>query len=177
MRDRDVVHSLSEEAFATAKIFANDFIRSGVRLPIEKRSRFVQLSSEIIAVGRTFLSNISSPKPSVHISSNEMKGVPYSRRFFTMRGLEVARNDPLVHRILSSVDEEATRQKIYIASKSSTDEQVHTLEALLKARAGLARLVGYDSFAAMSLDDKMAQNPGMCSFAGCVCILTMFKSL
>lgn len=56
---------------------------------------------------------------------------------------------------------EEPRRKVYLAANSSTPEQVEILEALLRARAQLATLVGSDSFAHMALGDKMAKSPGV----------------
>ena len=55
---------------------------------------------------------------------------------------------------------EEPRRKVYIAANSSASEQVELLEALLRTRGQLARLVGSDSFAHMALGDKMAKSPG-----------------
>lgn len=160
MRDKDVVSSLSDEALATAKIFANDFTRSGVRLPPHARSQFVSLSSDILSLGRTFLSNLASPGKPIHLSFKDIKGADLLGSRFTNRDIEVQPNSPMAYSILRSANEEATRKKVYIASKTSTAEQLDVLERLLRTRAKLANLVGYSSFADMTLGDKMVKTSG-----------------
>jgi len=55
---------------------------------------------------------------------------------------------------------EEPRRKVYTAANYSSPEQIEVLEALLRTRGQLARLVGSDSFAHMALGDKMAKSPG-----------------
>jgi intermediate peptidase len=159
LNDKDIVKSLSREAIETARIFANDFTRSGVRLPPPQRTGFVRLSSEILSLGRTFVSNVSADGPSVRLSADEIRNSGSGARFLS-RSVEVPGNSARAHAILGSAPDENVRRKIYTASKQSSREQLAVLEFLLKARADLAHLVGYSSFAAMTLDDKMAKTPG-----------------
>ena len=79
---------------------------------------------------------------------------------FTQRDLLVYPGSPQAQMIMRSAPGEAPRRRIYMAANSSTPEQIDTLETLLRKRAELARLVGRDSFAHMTLDDKMAKTPG-----------------
>ena len=62
--------------------------------------------------------------------------------------------------IMQSASSEEPRRRVYTAAHTSTPEQIQVLERLLRARAELAQLVGKDSFADMTLGDKMAKSPG-----------------
>ena len=55
----EIVSSLSEEAVAVAYVFLRDFEKSGIHLPPAQRERFVQLSDEILVLGRGFLQDIA----------------------------------------------------------------------------------------------------------------------
>lgn len=79
---------------------------------------------------------------------------------FTKRDLVVYPGSLQAQMIMHSAPEEEPRRKVYMAANSSTPEQIHTLEALLRARGELARLVGKPSYAHMTLTDKMAKSPG-----------------
>ncbi|PWY98831.1 mitochondrial intermediate peptidase [Testicularia cyperi] len=55
----DIVSNLSTEAVAVAQVFLRDFEKSGIHLPPSERERFVQLSDEILVLGRGFLQDIA----------------------------------------------------------------------------------------------------------------------
>ena len=82
---------------------------------------------------------------------------------FTQRDLLVYPGSLQAQMIMRSAPEEEPRRRVYIAANSSTPDQIEILETLLRKRAELARLVGRESFAHMTLDDKMAKTPGMSS--------------
>ena len=60
--------------------------------------------------------------------------------------------------LLKNAVKEETRKKIYIAQFSSKSPE--PLEKLLRARAQLAQLVGFPSYAHMLLKHKMSKSPG-----------------
>lgn len=168
LSDPEVVKSLSPEAYQTAQIFWRDFEKSGIDLPPEERQRFVSLSTEILLLGRQFLNESASARPPAHIKPSELKGLKDMGMGARLRlQAQVTQRDLLVYpgslqaqMIMRSAPEEEPRRKLYIASSSSTPEQIETLEKLLRARGELAKLVGKDSFAHMTLTDKMAKSPG-----------------
>ncbi|EPQ30677.1 uncharacterized protein PFL1_01578 [Pseudozyma flocculosa PF-1] len=59
LSDPRIVDSLSEEAVAVANVFLRDFEKSGIHLAPEQRQRFVELSDEILVLGRGFLQDIA----------------------------------------------------------------------------------------------------------------------
>ncbi|CAL1695003.1 unnamed protein product [Somion occarium] len=167
LSDPDVVKSLSTEARETALIFWRDFEKSGVNLPPSQRDRFVSLSSEILSIGREFLMEASKARPPARIRPSELRGLKDTgmgtrlrlQATATQRDLLVYPGSLQAQMIMTSAPEEEPRRKLYMAANSSSEEQVHTLERLLRARGDLARLVGKDSFAHMALADKMAKSP------------------
>jgi intermediate peptidase len=168
LTDHSIVRSLSPEAYRTALIFWRDFENSAINLPSEQRERFVSLSSEILVLGRQFLKEGSAPRPPTKIKPSELDGLKDkglgSRLLLqaqaTQRDLLIYPGSPQAQMIMRSAPAEEPRKRLYEAAQSSTADQVVTLENLLRARAQLAQLVGKDSFAEMTLDDKMARSPG-----------------
>ena len=160
--------SLGSEAHETALIFWRDFEKSGINLPPAQRAKFVSLSTDILVLGRTFLNETASTRPPALIKPTELKGLKDHtmgarlrlQAEFTQRDLMVYPGSLQAQMIMHSAPQEEPRRKVYIAANSSTPEQVETLEKLLRARGELARLVGKDSFAHMTLTDKMAKTPG-----------------
>lgn len=161
LSDPTVTSQLSTEALKTAHIFSADFARSGRNLPPHQRARFVTLSSEILTLGRAFLSESSAPRSPISIPASELDSFKSHPKRFSGKALTIYPGSAQAHELMKSSSRESLRRKIYVAARSSTESQIETLERLLKARAEIAKLVGFDSFASMTLDDKMAKSPGM----------------
>ncbi|KAI0045219.1 mitochondrial intermediate peptidase [Auriscalpium vulgare] len=167
LSDPSITSTLSREAHQTALIFWRDFEKSGINLPPHQRDRFVSLSSEILVLGRHFLSEANNPKPPAVIKPAELRGLKDGglatrlklQSRFTGRDLQIYPGSHQAQMIMRSAPEEEPRRKVYMAANSSTPEQIEVLEALLRARGQLASLVGSPSFAHMALGDKMAKSP------------------
>ncbi|OBZ79455.1 Mitochondrial intermediate peptidase [Grifola frondosa] len=167
LEDPTVTQSLGPEAHQTALIFWRDFMKSGIDLPPEQRNRFVSLSTEISLIGRQFLNGTTSARPPAIISPGELHGLKdlglgvrmRIQAQATKRNLLVYPGSLQAQMIMRSAPAEEARRKVYMAANSSTPEQIVLLERLLHARGELARLVGKDSYAHMTLSDKMAQSP------------------
>ncbi|TFK94375.1 mitochondrial intermediate peptidase [Polyporus arcularius HHB13444] len=167
LSDEDVVKSLSPEAHQTALIFWRDFEKSGIDLPPAQRERFVSLSTDILVLGRQFLNETAAPRPPARIQYSELKGLEDLGMGARLRlQAQVTKRDLLVYpgslqaqMIMRSAPAEEPRRKVYMAANSSTPEQIELLERLLRSRAELARLVGKESYAHMTLSDKMAKSP------------------
>ncbi|KAJ7103343.1 mitochondrial intermediate peptidase [Mycena belliarum] len=168
LTDPSIVKTLTPEAHATALIFWRDFENSAIDLPPDKRDKFVSLSSEILVLGRTFLQGASAPGPPAAIKPSELAGLKDQgmgvrlklQARFTQRDLLIYPGSLQAQMIMRSAPAEEPRRRVYIASNSSTPEQINALETLLRARAELAQLVGKSNYAQMALDDKMAKSPG-----------------
>jgi intermediate peptidase len=168
LSDPAIVRTLNREAHQTALTFWRDFEKSGINLPPEQRERFVSLSSEILVLGRRFLSETSSSRPPAAIKPSELHGLKdlglgsrlQLQSRFTQRDLHIYPGSLQAQMIMRFAPGEEPRRKVYIAANSSAAEHIEVLEALLRTRGQLARLVGSDSFAHMALGDKMAKSPG-----------------
>lgn len=168
LHDPELVKSLSQEALQTALIFWRDFEKSAIKLPPEQRERFVSLSSEILTLGHEFVTQASAPRPPAAIEPSELDGLKDEgmgarlrrQAWSTQKSLLVYPGSHQAYMIMTSAPNESPRQKLYMAAHTSSQRQIECLERLLHARAELARLVGWDSYAGMTLNDKMAKTPG-----------------
>ncbi|KAI0308160.1 hypothetical protein B0F90DRAFT_1807434 [Multifurca ochricompacta] len=148
LSDPSILRTLNREAHQTALTFWRDFEKSGINLPPEQRDRFVSLSSEILA---------SSSRPPAAIKPSELHGLKdfglgsrlQLQSRFTQRDLLIYPGSLQAQMIMRFAPGEEPRRKVYIAANSSSPEQIGVLEALLRTRGQLARLVG----------DKMAKSP------------------
>ena len=162
------METLSPEAYQTALIFWRDFEKSAIDLLPEQRQKFVSLSSDIPILGHHFLKGTNAARPPTTISPSELEGLKDKgmgvrlqlQAQFTKRDLLVYPGSLQAQMIMRSAPGEGPRRRIYMAANSSTPEQIDILETLLRKRAELACLVGRESFAHMTLDDKMAKTPG-----------------
>ncbi|KIK96397.1 hypothetical protein PAXRUDRAFT_826022 [Paxillus rubicundulus Ve08.2h10] len=167
LHDSEIVKSLSQEAYQTALIFWRDFEKSAIKLPPEQRKRFVSLSSEILSLGHEFVTQASASRPPAVIEPSELDGLKDQgmgarlrrQAWSTQKNLLVYPGSHQAYMIMTSAPKESPRQKLYMAAHTSSERQIECLEQLLHARAELARLVGWDSYAAMTLNDKMAKTP------------------
>ncbi|KAH9932403.1 mitochondrial intermediate peptidase [Amylocystis lapponica] len=167
LTDPEIVKSLSSEAYQTALIFWRDFEKSGIDLPPEQRDRFVSLSTEILVLGRQFLNETASARPPAVIKPSELEGLKdlgmgarlRLQAQVTQRNLLVYPGSLQAQMIMRAAPAEEPRRKVYMAGNTSSPQQIETLEKLLHARGEIARLVGKESFAHMTLTDKMAKSP------------------
>jgi intermediate peptidase len=180
LHDPTIVSSLAEEAHQTALIFWRDFEKHGIHLPERERQSVVSVSSDILSLGRQFLNDANTARPPARIMPSELEGMKDSlqgarlqlQARFSKRELLVYPGSLQAQMIMRSAPAEEPRRKVYVAANSSTPEQLEVLEYLLRSRAHLAALLGQDSYATVTLSDKMAKSPGIPFFAPVAVTLT-----
>jgi len=167
--DQELFNALSKEGQETALMFWRDFEKCAIDLPDAQRNQFVSLSTEILVLGHKFMNGEFRARAPAVIRADELEGLKdrgmgirlKNQAFWTRRDLQVYPGSLQAQMIMRSAPKEEPRRKVYLASNSSTQEELHLLEKLLKTRAELAQLVGSRSFAHMELAGKMAKSPGM----------------
>lgn len=162
MADVEVTKRWTKEENAVAKILMTDFEeKSGISLPHAARQQFVELSSEIAGVGQAFVEGMTPEKNYLSFSSSRLKGMdPMVVRELTRLGrVTLPTMGMASNHALRTVEDEEVRKEIYIANQRASKRQIATLEALLQRRAELAALLGYESYAHLALQDKMAKTP------------------
>ncbi|KAL1841287.1 hypothetical protein VTJ49DRAFT_7232 [Mycothermus thermophilus] len=162
MADPDVTSGWSEEEKAVAEVLHLDFMKSAVNLPKKYRDRFVELSSEISAVGSAFVQEAQPEQPTLVIPSSEMHGMdPLHARALTRYGkvhLYTMSGEAVL--ALRTVHEPDTRKVIYYASRTASRRSVQLLEHLMRLRSELATLSGFESYGHLALRDRMmARSP------------------
>ncbi|WFC99999.1 mitochondrial intermediate peptidase [Malassezia yamatoensis] len=170
MDDKEIWNSMPEEAQSVAIIFMRDFEKSGIHLPPKDRDRFVELSDEILVLGRAFLQDISARTSDQvtdfpvdllkgmdrNISTSLRAQTGFSRRSNT---LPMVPGSWELHCINKYAPDERARRLAYLISYTGRHKPVEILEKLLHARYELAKLTGKSSFAEMALVDKMSGAP------------------
>ncbi|ORY33778.1 putative mitochondrial intermediate peptidase mitochondrial precursor [Naematelia encephala] len=145
--------------------------RSGIRLAPELRDRFVELSDNILSLGRTFSSYASAgprPDPPIEIPDYERLLSGLGSQFIDSlpRGRGSKRGSVLVtpgsleaHIIGRYARNSEARRLVYAGALRTDPERVEVLEEMITQRAELAAVLGKDTWADVALADKMAKTP------------------
>ncbi|KAK5172996.1 Mitochondrial intermediate peptidase [Saxophila tyrrhenica] len=157
----EVYNTWSEEEKTVAAILEKDFSKSAIDLADSERHAFVDISNEIAQVGTEFVENMATATPYLSLESSRLNGMdPMLVRQLTRWGNVTLPTVGMPATLaLRTVEDADTRREIYMANRTSAKDNLHRLEDLLKRRAELAKLSGYDSFAHLTLADKMAKSP------------------
>jgi intermediate peptidase len=158
--------------------FLADFEKSGIHLPKKERDKFVSLSDDILSLGRAFTAPTSESTGSTESASDQVfitlanleRWNPafvrsivdneYDRSTWDKSGVYISASSQEGQAIRRDHPSSSIREQFYRAAYPSADnERLEALEQLLTKRAELARLVGKDSWAHVTLSDKMAKSP------------------
>ena len=152
----------NEEEKTVAQTLLRDFSQSAIDLPKDKRQRFVDLSSQVKRMGSEFVEAIAPNKRYLDLDASQMEGMDpliIGKYRNGRRKVSLPTMGEVPHAALGSVRDENARRKIYIAGRQCSRDNIQRLEELLQTRAKVASLSGYQSYAHMSLSDKLAQSP------------------
>jgi intermediate peptidase len=157
----EVYDSWSEQEKVVAKILIEDFSRSAIELPGEARQKFVDLSNEIAHDGAEFVDRMAPETASLRFESSRMKGLePGMVRALTKWGeTKIHTMNHEAQMALRYVEDADVRRDIYMAVRTANKSSIRRLEKMLRNRAELAKLSGYETFAHMTLENKMAKSP------------------
>lgn len=157
----EVWHSWSEEERTVATILMKDFSKSAIDLPDGNRQAFVDISNDIAELGPVFVDDMAPEKPYLSFESSHLKGMdPQVVRQLTRWGSVTLPTIGMPATLaLRTVEDADVRRDIYMANRTSSSANINRLEHLITRRAQLAKISGYDSFAHMTLTDKMAKSP------------------
>ena len=158
---RKVTESWSQEEKVTANSLLKDFEQSAISRPKDVRDRFIQLSNTIMQVGQDMTDRMAPAQDILKFSSSELSGMdPTVVKSLTRFGTTTLKtHDSPTRLALRTARDPSVRERIYKATRTASKPSIDRVEELIKARGELARLSGHDSFAHMTLSDKMAKNP------------------
>jgi len=156
---------------AVAMTFLRDFERSGIALPPASRKRFVKVSDSILLSGRNLMNNaVNYPSPTPLVE------IPEADRLLAGMGSQFVDNLPhgTGHSKSSVFVNPASIEAQYIAHNARSGEarrimhigmnrtephRVEVLDTMLRQRAELAEVLGSETYAQLTLRDKMAKTP------------------
>ncbi|PKS10539.1 hypothetical protein jhhlp_002293 [Lomentospora prolificans] len=159
----EVTAGWSEEEMIVAKTLRIDFEKSGVHLPENVRSKFVDLSQQISEVGSEFIGTMAPEKYYVQLPAAKFTGLRPDILASNTRGgyVRLGSVDGTTTAALRSVLDEDVRKALYLASNTASRQTIALLEEMLRLRGELANLTGFESFAHQNMKDRvMAKTPG-----------------
>jgi len=156
-----------------------DFRLAGVALPAEKKQRFRQLMQELATVQSRFDENVldATQDWTRHVRARaELAGLPAgaiarAEAAARDRGLEgwlITLDEPNYHAVLVHAENVPLRREFYEAWTTRASDRgpsagrfdnSQRMEQILALRHETARLLGFDSYAELSLATKMAASP------------------
>jgi len=138
------------------------FEKNGMKISAEGRKVLEEINKKIIDFGSSFDRDIAESKDSVEFSENEIKGVPgeVTEPWKRSNGkYMVYVNGPNSTKIAQYAENGNTRRVMYLHyNNRAYPKNVSVLDSLLFYRQKLATQLGFSSYAAYALADKMAKN-------------------
>ncbi|MFN2448835.1 MAG: M3 family metallopeptidase, partial [Candidatus Baltobacteraceae bacterium] len=139
------------------------FRRSGAALSGTKRKAFVDLSNQLTALGSKFSENLNNEAATVSITAAQAASLPPSfvakLKKSTDGTYAIDVNESTVTTFLNNETDPSARKTYYLAYNNRAPGNVAVLEQAIGVRDRLAHLLGYNSWAAYVLADRMAQTP------------------
>ncbi|MCB1689873.1 MAG: oligopeptidase A [Halioglobus sp.] len=155
-----------------------DFRLAGVALPPDKKKQYGELRQRLSRLGSTFGENVldATNAWSKQVTREELEGLPETalasaRHAATQAGHEgylINLEFPSLSPVLNYCDNRALREEVYTANCTRASEQgphagqwdnSDLIVEILELRTELAKLLGFDNYAELSLATKMADSP------------------
>jgi oligopeptidase A len=164
---------------ARRKIVENalrDFRLGGADLPPEKKQRYAEIQEELAKLSAKFSENVldATNAFSIFVDSNRISGIPadvlHAAREAAEKegkpGFKFTLHAPSYMPVMQYAEDRALRETLYRESATRASEfgrpewdNTSLIARIVQLRGELARLLGYRSFAELSLEPKMAETP------------------
>jgi len=166
---------LNPEALRVLERYHLDFVRAGANLSASERERFGAIVERLAVLGTTFGQNVLADEQNTAfaLTEAEVDGLP---DFARAAAAETARDrkldapyavtpsrssvEPLLHFATDrSVREKVWRAFVQRGANGNANDNHAVIAEILKLRAEMANLLGYQSYAYYKLADSMAKTP------------------
>ncbi len=153
-----------------------DFRLSGAELAPEKKKRYAEIQEELARLAAKFSENVldATNAFSIYVSKEETAGIPddvlQAAREAAQKdgkeGFKFTLHMPSYLPVMQYADSRSLREKMYYASSTRASEfgkpdwdNAPLIARIVPLRREMARLLGYQNFAELSLVPKMADSP------------------
>ncbi|MBV8364213.1 MAG: Zn-dependent oligopeptidase [Candidatus Eremiobacteraeota bacterium] len=146
------------------QLWMTSLARSGAGLPATKRAEFVRLEKKLTDLQNKYQENLGNDATTITITQAAASGLPSD----FIAGLKknpdgtfvVPVNESTVSLFLENAKDANARKEFYMAyNNRSAGANTTLLQEAIATRDRLAHLMGYPTWAAYQLADKMAQTP------------------
>jgi len=138
--------------------------KSGLNLPHMTQEELKKLKKELGVLELQFETNINCDNRTINVTHAGLAGL--SEQFIetlkkTDGGLYVLGVDyPTVHYVMENCSSETTRKLLWEAyNHRAYPQNSAVLDAVIEKRDTLSKMLGFPSYAALDIDDEMAENP------------------
>ncbi|HEX2978381.1 MAG TPA: M3 family metallopeptidase [Candidatus Babeliales bacterium] len=141
-----------------------DYKRSGIDKPLEIREQIKKINKELSEISLAFSKNVDGSQRSIEVTREELAGL--DDRF--IEGLEKTGDNtyklttayPIYFPVIENATLAATREKLWREFvQRAYPENMEVLKKLIAKRDELAKLLGYQTYAALNIDGEMAETP------------------
>jgi thimet oligopeptidase len=165
--ETDEAQSLGGEDQRLLEHTLRDYRRDGFGLPPEQRQRVRDLKERLVELSVTFQRNIDTWDDGLWLTRDQLAGLPdsYIESLRTQEGdgathFRVSLDYPEMYPFLDNAEsEELRRDLLHKNYLKGGGENVRVLEETIAIRDELARVLGYESWAAYVLELRMAKQP------------------
>ncbi|MDB5230516.1 MAG: Zn-dependent oligopeptidase [Chitinophagaceae bacterium] len=139
------------------------FEKNGMKLRVAQREELKSINQKVISFGLQFDKNIAEYKDSVKFTEAQLAGVPVNTKAKWKRpdgNYIVYVNGPNSIDIARYADNSDTRKTMFLAyNNRAFPKNIQALDSLFYYRQQLADKLGFNSYAAYAVIDKMAKSP------------------
>ncbi len=144
-----------------------DYRRNGFDLPAEQRRQVQQLMNRLVELGTEFRKAIDTWDDGIVVSRKELAGMP-DQWIDALKRVEeggetryrVSLDYPEIMPFMDNAESGRWRREIFLKNQNKGGEgNIKVLEEAIRVRSEIARLLGYDSWAAYVLEKRMAKTP------------------
>lgn len=166
--DREYASDLTEEESRFCFLLKSEFEVDGIHLPDNERDHVQTLHHHVVNLETLWMTNITNSRKSFWTDAAlvesvlpkpvlQANGAVYSSDDPTK--VQLITDSPIANSISSFASNGDLRKQVHWESATNTPENLEVLDALIQQRHELATALGFDNFAARSLQDKMARTP------------------
>lgn len=144
-------------------MWLDTFKRSGAGLPHARRLEFVKLVNQLTNLQNRYMQNLANDDTTIEITAAQAASLPsdfVAGLKKSAAGYTVPVNESTVSIFYENERDEAARRAYYFAyNNRAATANTQLLETAIAVRDRLAHLLGYQSWAAYQLSDRMAKSP------------------
>lgn len=139
------------------------FKQEGLHLPIPTQEKLKELKKELTRHELAFRTNIAQAQVTIQVKLQDLAGLS-DEYIATLKKTETGDyilgiDRPTVNHILGNCSVESTRKALWKKSENrGYPENMHELQKIIALRDEIAKLLGYDSYAALTIDGETARD-------------------